>query len=156
MTSKSEVHEAYELLLTNYQNEKVLYQKLLDLAESQVRALSEDQRDVAIGIIQEKGAVIAELQRMEDSIAEPREKWQQFQESFPVEKREVLAHLIEEIREMIQKIIEKDEESEIILRHWTEQSAQAIQQARQSAQAAQAYEKQKLGDSPSILIDRKE
>jgi hypothetical protein len=87
-----------------------------------------------------------------------REQWDEIQEKLGARAEQPLADLVNELKGLIQSVLEQDEESEVLLKHLTEEAADQMHQVRQGRQAAAAYRSHnRPGAVPDpCLVDRKE
>ena len=155
-------HDAQSIvqqMMDGYRTEKVLYQQLLELAGQQLEALTQGQAEQAAEIAKEKGRRIEKVQALREKLDPVRGRLPEIENEISAEDRQALQQLGEELRELIGFILEKDEESELLARQWSEKIAGKIHQAHQSKTAARAYEDQKRPEGKStgsLFVDRKE
>ena len=146
-----QLHEAY-------QAEKGLYERLRDLSNQQFELLSNGLQEEAAEIVREKSQLITEIGEIEKRLEPVRQKWEEIQDGLEFQAEQPLADLVNELRGLIQSILEQDGESEVLLKHLTEEAAHQMHQVHQGREATAAYRSQnRPGDVPDpCLIDRKE
>jgi len=158
MTSQ-DAQSVVQQMMDGYRAEKVLYQQLLELAGRQLEALSQGQADQAAEIAREKGLRIEEIQALHKKLDPARSRLPEIESEIGAQDRQTLSQLGEELRDLIGLILEKDEESELLAKQWSEKITGKIHQAQQSKTAARAYDDQKHPEGKPtgpLFVDRKE
>lgn len=145
-------------LYEGYCRQKTLYEALLVISTLQCELLSRGENEGMIEAVQEKGRLIEEIRAIETELSEARNKWPEIRKEIESSLRGELEELVGQIRELIENILEKDRESEVLLKHWMGEMAARLQQVRQGRSATNAYKSQTRNQGPedSVLFDRKE
>lgn len=147
-----------KMLYEGYCRQKSLYESLLVISTLQHELLSRGENEGMIEAVQEKGRLIEQIQAIETELTEARAKWPEIRTEMTSPLREELEGIVGQVRELIESILEKDRESEVLLKHWMGEMAARMKQLRQGRSAASAYKSQVRNPGPdgSILFDQKE
>lgn len=147
-----------EKLYEGYCKQKSLYEALLVISTLQHELLSRGENDGMTEAVQEKGRLIGQIREIETELTEARSKWPEIRTEIGSPLREELEGIVGQVRDLIETILEKDRESEVLLKHWMGEMAARMQQLRQGRSAANAYKSQtrNLGPDGSVLFDQKE
>jgi len=147
-----------KMLCEGYCRQKSLYEALLVISTLQHELLSRGENEGMIEAVQEKGRLIEQIQAIETELTEARAKWPEIRTEMTSPLREELEGIVGQVRELIESILEKDRESEVLLKHWMGEMAARMKQLRQGRSAASAYKSQVRNPGPdgSILFDQKE
>lgn len=153
-----DAQKVYQQMYDCYRSERVKYLELQQLSQRQFDLLSQGNQEEAIAVVGRKGRLIAEIGEIEGRLEPLKEQWNEKRALLSTESEQPLADLVEELKGLIQSILDQDAESEVLLKELAKETSQRMHQLRQGQQAAQAYQSQKRqGGSPDpCLIDRKE
>lgn len=156
MTDSAE--QVYQGIMGGYRDEQRIYEELLDLANRQFDLLSKGEQETVVEVVAEKGKRIARIQQIEEGLTEWRTQWPEVEPGISESNRQALDQQVARLRVLIQSILERDEESEVLMKNWAQKATGKMHQMRQSRAATQAYLNQKgqAGSMGPCLFDKKE
>jgi len=154
-----DAQEIHRQLYDSYVTEKERYQQLHKLSGQQFDLLCEGRREEATEIVQEKRQIIDEIGEIEKRMEPIKQQWEKVRNDLSPEVEQPLLDLVDELKGLIQSILDQDGESEVFLKQIAGETADRMNELRQGRQAARAYQSQNLQEGSTAdpcLFDRKE
>jgi hypothetical protein len=115
------------------------YQELKKLSEDQGQFIRNDQSEELLSILGKRQKLVEAISELHKESSIYREKWPDFKELLPVELRNAIGRLLEDLQQMLNAIIEQDKQDCQKLSESKTQVATELQQVQRSKSAAGAY-----------------
>jgi ribosomal 50S subunit-associated protein YjgA (DUF615 family) len=116
-----------------------LYRTLLDLARRQIQEISDENMDAFTQLLEEKKKVIEEIGEIETTTRPLREIWESNRENVGEESRTKLRAVVDEIRVLLEELVEIESQSQQKLGVTRDTVEEHIRQASVGSDAMRSY-----------------
>lgn len=141
MSSGNERHDPRRLLAL-LGEQRDLYVRLRELSEQQRSLISSDRPEQLLNILRERQTLVGALARLNEQLAPFRRDWDSLYRSLPDDQRRQANNLLQEINELLRKILKTDQEDSALLSARKQAVAERIRDVSGGQSANRAYGQQ--------------
>jgi hypothetical protein len=124
---------------TLLKRQHLYYEELKKLSDDQGLLIKNEQSEALLGVLGKRQKLVEAIGALHKESSIYREKWPEFKELLPSELRNGISHLLEELQQMLNAIIEQDKQDCRKLSVSKSQVTAELQQVQRSRSAAGAY-----------------
>jgi len=126
-------------LLDLLEQQRDLYARLSELSDQQSELISSGQTDELLNVLSKRQQLVEQLTQINSRLSPYRDHWSEVAERLPAGDRDRLRRLLDEVQQLLQRILDRDEQDRVELQSARERVGQQLQKTSRAGTARKAY-----------------